>query len=352
MTRTVGGAGAALLLLLLLAAAHGWDTNGRARRTVLPPSTVHVSSKRSDTTFVLVGCMHSSTSSAEDASHVIDRVRPAAVMLELCPSRFNRLVEDLTFAKAGTELGVDEPSRWAALLGNARTAFARGGMRSAVLWTLLSAGFLFQQTESGAEFKAAVRAARRLPGCDVVLGDQEVFETVRAISFHRPWSGQQRRGSAWHALRRDWRSLWVGVFGGPPWTQPAPNVRVSMPHVVFSDGQRARELAGLLLPNLMIAGLLVGLASLPHAQGPPAESWSAAVGVPVGVAEVLASIVVLQRVVNTVLTERNEILAGALRRTASLYPRGSTIVAVVGMLHVNCVAELLESGIEEGLDAK
>ena len=59
--------------------------------SALPPSTVQVD-LASGTSIFIVGCMHSSAASASDVKHVIETVQPSAVIVELCPSRFNRCV--------------------------------------------------------------------------------------------------------------------------------------------------------------------------------------------------------------------------------------------------------------------
>lgn len=42
-----------------------------------------------------VGCLHGSPTSGRDVQHVMDRVRPGAVVLELCESRHQSLRRDL-----------------------------------------------------------------------------------------------------------------------------------------------------------------------------------------------------------------------------------------------------------------
>ncbi|XP_078410820.1 traB domain-containing protein-like isoform X2 [Cetorhinus maximus] len=130
----------------------------------------------------LVGTIHFSEESIQDVQQIIQEVQPDAVVLELCQSRESLLT-------------LDEQS----LLNEAKV-FDLCKMRQSIkqfgvmqtLWLMLFlkiSAYLIEQLgiTPGGEFRKAFREAQKIPFCNIYLGDQPIFITLKrcaaALSF-------------------------------------------------------------------------------------------------------------------------------------------------------------------------
>ncbi|CAM9557844.1 unnamed protein product [Ectocarpus fasciculatus] len=110
----------------------------------------------------LVGCLHGSHASGRDVQDVLEKVRPGAVVLELCESRHKALRRDLEKrAKGGAPLEGKE--RWVSAFSSwakgVKRASAKSGLLQGILSGLLSAPYVVQRLgdfDPGLEFKTAM----------------------------------------------------------------------------------------------------------------------------------------------------------------------------------------------------
>ncbi|XP_078091701.1 traB domain-containing protein-like [Mustelus asterias] len=122
----------------------------------------------------LVGTIHFSKQSIQDVREIIQKVQPDAVVLELCQSRESLLTLDKQ-----------------ALLNGARAfdfhevpqLIKQLGVKQA-LWSMVFlkiSAYLIEQLGilPGGEFREAFRAAQKTPFCNIYLGDQPIFITLK-----------------------------------------------------------------------------------------------------------------------------------------------------------------------------
>ena len=141
----------------------------------------------------LLGSCHVSESSASEAGNLVRRVRPSAVVLELCNGRRGLLTEsdDVGSQAAGSTQKATTDSNAAP----SSTSFSdvAGSMGNVLTdWTQLikmqyNALDGLEAPKAGAEFRAAAHAAAEV-GAQVVLGDRYVNTTTHRLKRLIPYS--------------------------------------------------------------------------------------------------------------------------------------------------------------------
>lgn len=340
------------LLLFVVGVAnlvHAWPVNPLRRATrakittrALPgllPNTARRVVLPGNRTTLLVGCLHGSDSAAQDVTDIILTYRPRAVVLELCSSRYKRLQRDQATVDNVVESQTSSRlSEWVFIV---QAAFKSGGPVQGSITGLIALSQVFQPSSftKGAEFSAAIRSVRALTekSCDLILGDTDAAETMRRAACRTP-----RLDDVGRLVPTIVQALGVGSRQGPA---------LEVLKVVLTPGSRVADDATRFLVRLsfILLGLAVPLSvvgSLGNALA--AGDSSSMLAVHAGampfrfafdvVLVVLGSLLISQ-LVETIITERNAVLATAVLRTAALVPEGSNIVVVLGLLHVNGVAD-------------
>ncbi|XP_074619932.1 traB domain-containing protein-like isoform X1 [Acropora palmata] len=141
----------------------------------------------------LVGTAHFSKESQDDVEKTIKAVQPDVVLVELCKSRVDILKydEELLLREAKN---ID--------MQKLRLAIKQSGVVAGVIQVLLlslSAHITKQLGMApGGEFRAAYREAKKIPGCQIHLGDRPIQITLsRAMSALSFW---QKVKLGWHLL--------------------------------------------------------------------------------------------------------------------------------------------------------
>lgn len=125
----------------------------------------------------VLGSAHISASSADEAAELIRAVRPSAVVVELDPVRYERLLAAQRLGRVGS--GAEVASRGGSALKLAQLAY-RGELPGFALSLAYAAGGALFGSEPGAEFAAAVAAAHEV-GATVVLGDRDATITIARL---------------------------------------------------------------------------------------------------------------------------------------------------------------------------
>ncbi|XP_043238532.1 uncharacterized protein LOC122390029 [Amphibalanus amphitrite] len=131
----------------------------------------------------LIGTAHFSKKSQEDVAKLIQFVQPECVMLELCRGRVNILEMD--------EDNIEEELK-ALNMERVISILRQNGTVQGCLYLLmlnLSAHLTRELGMApGGEFRVAYQEARKLPGCEVRLGDRPIQITIqRALSSLSVW---------------------------------------------------------------------------------------------------------------------------------------------------------------------
>lgn len=133
-----------------------------------------------NTEVTLIGCLHGSSSSANDVLHLLNQAPTDVVVLELCPTRYKDLMREIERRKAN-----DKSSRGSYIKMVTKTIEARGlstGLAAAILGGASGISTFFSGFVPGLEFLKAIEYVdSRDNFCDVVLADQMVDETLRRV---------------------------------------------------------------------------------------------------------------------------------------------------------------------------
>lgn len=336
---------------------------------------------------VLLGCLHGSKSSSAD----VETLFPGTdvLVLELCESRFTELRKSVL---KETIMSTDPSSRnknnynnndmaqveWSDYVRMVSVMSERGGWSTGLAAAVLG-GMSGWQTAltgmtPGLEFRTGLKlalasssssdAATTAPPCDVILADQDVSETLRRIGQlpQVSWSLLQewiQSGSWQDTMAPEARSLHTAVWGNDrlrPFQLRTMDVlrrnravildilRVSAPSLIM--GYLTLTLISQAFPSAEDMALMGGDVSNDHAM----------------IAEALANIVllitgyigVLLPATRVVLTERDDqlykgiqaacrVAATKQQQASGSNGRRGRVLAVVGLLHVNGIAERLLS---------
>lgn len=308
---------------------------------------------------VLVGCFHGSQSSAADVQRII-RERPTqTVALELCASRFADLRRTAEKNTNTAEEQLPWLTRWWNMIETTtQTRGLSSGLAAAVLGGFSGVQVALSGLEPGLEFTKAVESAE---GVDIVLADQDVDETLHRIGQVAQVSLQL----AQDFLQQGWSesygpcasTLATALVGRP---NNAPSVQLGS--FLTRSVDAVRDVVRLTVPPFLLLQSIVFAADAlmesilrplrdaswytPSTLATSDEKWG--IWFAVNVLIVFAGyLVVALPAVKIVLQERDLCLADGIREACRQAGPDGRVVAVLGLLHVNGVAKLLEESSME-----
>ena len=335
-----------LIILISVKLVCSWPTsahNAQLRSRVkavsqydpLPSSVLRVALP-GNRTVLLVGCLHGSNSAVVDVLETIATSRPRAVVLELCHSRYKILQRN-----EANDFNADvtqATNRWPEWKSLVQAAFESGGPAQGAIAGLLALSLVFQPLsfKRGAEFNAAIRAVRSLARetpCDLILGDMDYEATMRRAASRKALFGD---------VRRLVPTLGKALGFAPPRQAELPAMNV-LQVLTSPDSKVTLDAAQSLFRYMPILfGLTIPLAAAGSLGNHEVVGLLSLLRTIFDILFAGFGILLVSKLVETVLVERNLVLANATLRTAAIVPDGSYIVVVLGLLHVNGVASELE----------
>lgn len=331
---------------------------------------------RQDTQVVLVGCFHGSQSSANDVARIVQEKDTNVIALELCASRFadlrqsmqrkksiqqdqNSLTVTTTPNQDNSETYSERPWVWRWLDMIQTTSQTRGlpsGLAAAVLAGFSGVQVALSGLAPGLEFTTAVETAQ---GADVVLADQEVDETLDRIGRLPQVSLQLAKDLCTKGWSKSYgpcsSALATALIGRPN----APSVQLGS--FLTRNPEAIQEVVRLIIPPFILlqttvyaTNTFVDLVWL--SMGNPATTMAPVLledtsGWGIGFFSNILLVVVsylglVLPVVKVILLERDVYLADGIREACRRAGPNGRVVAVLGLLHVNGVAKLLEEEME------
>ena len=322
---------------------------------------------------VLLACLHGSSSSASDVTMIMQDERTDVVVLELCATRLADLrrsdsrsigtwnEQPMAVQRFITMLARTKEKKG---LPTAIAAFFLGGASG--LQTALSGN------KPGLEFTTAMELVANSNGCDLVLADQSVEETLRRMGSLPAISLSMMKDFLktldWSkSYGQDSNALQTAIFGDTSLNDD--NNQLQLGKFVSRNQEVIQDLIRLTFPPLILAGVtakviislldhIVGPLDMPttnvfaHLQDLGMSSQETSQILLDELSELVSSVVVLSMgfillalpTARVILSERDEFLERGIRTAcqlaASKSPQGR-VVAVLGFLHVNGVAKRL-----------
>lgn len=165
------------------------DGNIRMKDEETYPPYVEFKDPKTGCTVVLIGCLHGSTSSANDVNCILNQKQTDSVVLELCAPRFRdirKAMDSRSFSnkRGGLSGYVDMVFKTTNKLGFS------SGIAAALLGGASSIQTALSGFEPGSEFIQAISYVESNKGCSIMLADQEVGETLKrfGVSESHLWS--------------------------------------------------------------------------------------------------------------------------------------------------------------------
>jgi len=315
-----------------------------------PKSVAIVKNPHTQQKIYLIGCLHGAPSSKEDVAAIITSTKPAAVVLELCKSRFKALSAEIAAEEANqAPKGIGYfMNRWAS---GVVVTYKQSGMLDAFISGFLSSAYLMQKIskfDPGSEFKEAIKMSA-VQNYEVVLGDQDVQKTLK--KFGSGFRLENLKSMTLKSLLEDLAFFSEAVSGPPCRTWPES---LNVFEVIFLQPRLLKDLILLLAPiTVAVYALTDGLGFVfDEAVGLHKEVIDATTSVIVDVFTDSVNVIMLgfsavftSKFFRSIIAERNECLAESIFETSKNTPN-ENVVAVVGLLHCNGVAECLRSKFE------
>ena len=156
-------------------------------------TVVNIANPKTGQSVTLIGTAHLSEKSNQQVQRLIESLQPNAVMIEIDPSRLERLgfdsASDIKVAKVTNSEDIDLPiaplKTKDGLMGLAQKAFV--GVFSQVARVLLTQMYKSMENDmdqkAGGEFLQAVQSAESCDVCDtVILGDRNSVKTISRVA--------------------------------------------------------------------------------------------------------------------------------------------------------------------------
>ncbi|KXJ26500.1 traB domain-containing protein [Exaiptasia diaphana] len=141
----------------------------------------------------LVGTAHFSKESQDDVAKTIQAVKPDVVVVELCKSRVDILKHDEEYLLREAK-NIDVQKLKFAI----KQSGVVGGLMQVLLLSMSAHITKQLGMAPGGEFRTAYNEARKIPGCQIHLGDRPIQITLsRAMGALSVW---QKMKLAWHLL--------------------------------------------------------------------------------------------------------------------------------------------------------
>lgn len=339
---------------------------------------------------VLVGCFHGSKSSAMDVSTSLllapdndnnsenETTTTHVVVLELCASRFADMRRDMERTE---KQSTQRP--WLMRYGTmiSKTVQSRGlstGLAAALLGGVSGMQTSLSGLEPGLEFRTAVQHVQEHGGdddnaCDIILADQNVDETLDkvgnlfAISVQM-WQTYWKHG--WEAsFGREAAALGRAVWGGGSPQEESLNLW----DFCTRNTESIRDMVRLLVPPAVMLQVIVvtinqGMAWLATQSTGNAEVLLDALNADTASMTLSDSLSVLAMnssiltagylfmalpAVRVILRERDDTLTQGIRQACRVAAakagdnQRGRVVAVLGLLHVNGIAERLRGNVND-----
>ncbi len=179
---------------------------------------IELTHKSTNTTIVLIGCLHGSSSSSNDVETILNAEPTDVVVLELCPTRYKDLIK-YNLSKREKKMTKSNNAGSEYLEMVSKTIQARGistGIAAAILGGASSISSSLSGFETGLEFITAIDYVQQLKHnngeddhnkCDIILGDRFVDETMKGVG-----SIPKLSYSMWHEfMQQGWN--WEKTYG-------------------------------------------------------------------------------------------------------------------------------------------
>ncbi|KAG7348600.1 TraB family protein [Nitzschia inconspicua] len=343
---------------------------------------------------VLVGVFHGTKSSAQDVRTVMTASPTDVLVLELCASRFvdlqrqkvNRSDESKEPKKNNNKHSKSWAERYTKMIVQ---TIQQRGLATGLAAALLSGFSGLQSSMSG--FTPGLEFTTALELCSdnndnspssidttttIVLADQDVDETLRKLGdlpgsasevflWERLEDGQRQRrtlSSIWNECLLHATTVQQAIFGDNINSPGIPQVH--LPSALLRNKSAVSDLVRLALPSMMLmtffsqtmafaamsaTDLEYGSNSLIVAgqwlDGPLTVTSNMDMSLQEWIGHSIASAAIIGSgtlasipVVKTILTERDEILTTGIQEACQRAGKGGRVVAVLGLLHVNGVA--------------
>jgi len=334
----------------------------------IPPNVAVYKDEKTGNDVYILGCLHGAPSSSQDVEELVGAVQPSAVVVELCNARYKTLREDMLAeekpeqASDNKEENRPQPNPLVSWVQGVAKTYQKKGPASAILAAAISFVYLLQSLsrfDPGVEFKTAVTAAESSKA-EIVLGDQDVYETLDSLGkgFRPPTRKVllQEPNYLIATAIEDFKLLLMSVFGPTDVTYPQ---KLNVPLVICQNRRLLVDLIFLLAPALILVfGLTDGVSLLMNpdllSAGALPSSIEAATSVPAAADSArtdlldaicediitVGALVFTSRFFRLVIAERDAYLASSIKDACQRHP-GKPVVAVLGLLHCNGVAENL-----------
>lgn len=189
----------------------------------------------------ILGTVHIGSESAEEAALLIESVRPTSVVLEVPPSRIERIRRNNArrvdqVDEEASSLSKPKPNLFRVLPILAQRGWTSGGLGGLLFALIIVGGSMVKRSfsvneETGTlprrdEFAAAIEAADAV-NARVIAADYEIDELIGAASAMSP---------------QVWFSLWVGVLADQLGLRPADPIRRKKGESVVSWASRRRDI--------------------------------------------------------------------------------------------------------------
>lgn len=311
---------------------------------------------------ILLGCFHGTVSSSKDVEDLVTS-ESSVVALELCTSRFSDLKRELLKTEDEQLRSQEKPWLGAYWEMVAKTAGQRGlptGIAAAILGGFSGIQTALSGFTPGLEFITALKRSESY-GCDIVLADQDVDETLRRvgslpqISLNNFLSNDRfRRWSLHH-------DTLVRAVVGKYDDDEVPQVQ--LPMVLLRNPDAIKDLIRLTIPpTLFFWSVLYGIAAIAgiDLSSSASQAYSDTATLAEKIPHWLASggiiglgyLGLALPAVGVILTERDEILTAGIKAACKRAGQGGQVVAVLGLLHVNGVAKRMLSQSVQNTDPK
>jgi len=315
---------------------------------------------------IVLGCLHGSPSSTADLENILQRTRPAAIVLELCASRYQILQKLMQVKQNEGEL-----KRTKTLFYSPSKVGMSSGIASIILGFASGLQTKFSGFEPGLEFKSAIEYSNRTK-CDIILADQVISETLRRIG-DLPQVCLNFLLCLFRNLdpiQTEFSNFKTALWGDDNLWKSGSSTQIDVGKVLFRDTRVIGDLLRLTLPSLIITSVSFhfGFVAIDMLFSPQSAISSTTTllttadsFVPAPSSEIFNIITNTMALWGTfiflalplskvILTERDSYLAQGVKnaieivsnkKTVPLKENLPTIVVVLGLLHVNGVTKLL-----------
>ena len=345
--------------------------------------TITMQHKPTNTTLILLGCLHGAPSSADDVMESLSS-EPDVLVLELCPTRYKDLCKYMD--RDGDKRKISKANAFPTLTVIQRTIEAKGigaGIATAVLGFISGLTSALSGFEPGLEFTTALGmmpnsestfsdGTTRKSDWDLILADQSVDETLRRVGSLPKvsldlWRDYLQKGLDWNSTYGiESKTLEMAIWGNDE-SQHSIGY-VDMGRVLRRKNNAIIDLIRLTVPPLLVLelipatirsvvptdttiGSMMGFEELFDVGGSMSNRDLTSLILGQSLDLILSLFVVFLGyvfvalpAVKVILRERDVQLSDGIREACHIAAKkqdAGRVVAVLGLLHVNGVAKRL-----------